>query len=298
MSSRIFISYRRRDAASYTIGLAEILRATYGPDRVFIDTDSIRAGSAWPDALETALDEAAVVIVVIGPRWLRAANEHGRRLLDDADDWVRREIERALQRGVTIVPVLIEGAAMPAPDALPPSLAPLTSRQAIRVHADSWSRDHAALHQVVENAGVNRMHPAAEYPVPHVRPTPLDEATLASIGRCVHGWTVTTRHNARARGGTARELTRAFTFESFRAAMTFMADAAGYFDRVEHHPRWENLWRTVTVHLTTWDIGHVPSTYDLEAAEYLNQLVESGPRDDAEIETNGDRTPDGPPSVS
>ena len=41
---------------------------------------------------------------------------------------------------------------------------------------------------------------------------------------------------------------------------------------VDHHPDWENIWRTITVWLTTWDLGHLPSIYDIELAEYLDQL--------------------------
>jgi pterin-4a-carbinolamine dehydratase len=41
---------------------------------------------------------------------------------------------------------------------------------------------------------------------------------------------------------------------------------------VDHHPRWENIWRTVTVWLSTWDIGHKVSRLDLELAQYFEAL--------------------------
>ena len=51
-----------------------------------------------------------------------------------------------------------------------------------------------------------------------------------------------------------------------------MSVAARHISTVEHHPRWENIWRTVTVWLTTWDIGSQPSVLDIELAGYLDQL--------------------------
>ena len=56
-------------------------------------------------------------------RWLGARDAAGRRRLDDPGDFVRLEIELALAARVAVVPVLVEGAAMPSAADLPPSLA-------------------------------------------------------------------------------------------------------------------------------------------------------------------------------
>ena len=65
---------------------------------------------------------------------------------------------------------------------------------------------------------------------------------------------------------------RTYEFARFEDAIDFMAEAAKHISVVQHHPRWENTWRTVRVWLTTWDIGHKPSQYDLDLAEYLDNL--------------------------
>jgi hypothetical protein len=56
-----------------------------------------------------------------------------RRRLDDPADFVRIEIEAALERGVRVIPVLVDGASMPNPGELPASLAKLTRRQALEL---------------------------------------------------------------------------------------------------------------------------------------------------------------------
>jgi hypothetical protein len=56
--------------------------------------------------LEQWLIKCLVMVVVIGPDWLDARGEHGRRL-DDPTDWVRLEITQALAGGVTVIPVTV-----------------------------------------------------------------------------------------------------------------------------------------------------------------------------------------------
>ena len=63
----------------------------------------------------------SVLLVVIGPRWLAAEGKPGWRA-GDPKDWVRLEIELAIKRGIRVIPVLVNGARMPSPGELPPSL--------------------------------------------------------------------------------------------------------------------------------------------------------------------------------
>src|SRR4051794_11507450 len=92
----IFISYRRLDSAIFSQWLAAQLRAAYGQDSVFIDTENIRDAAAWAQQVESSLRSAALVIVVVGKSWLSISDEFGRRRIDLPDDWVRREIETSL----------------------------------------------------------------------------------------------------------------------------------------------------------------------------------------------------------
>jgi hypothetical protein len=62
-----------------------------------------------------------IVVAVIGPRWIGPVDGGRTRIFDEKDP-VRVEIETAMRRGITIVPVLVGGAAMPAPDDLPEAI--------------------------------------------------------------------------------------------------------------------------------------------------------------------------------
>src|SRR5262249_52279572 len=74
--------------------------------------------------------------VLIGPNWADSRDQYGKRRLNDPADWVRIEIEMALAGAVEVVPVLVNGAAMPRTQDLPASLRPLLRRHAATVRRD------------------------------------------------------------------------------------------------------------------------------------------------------------------
>ena len=141
MASGIFISYRRDDAASDAGRLADHLKRRFGTDRVFLDIDTIEPGTDFVQVLHRALEETRVVLVVIGPRWVSARTAEGDRRLEQAADFVRLEVEAALKREVPVVPVLVQGAAVPSAAELPPSLAALATRQGVRLDYDEFHDD-------------------------------------------------------------------------------------------------------------------------------------------------------------
>ncbi|MBT0963492.1 toll/interleukin-1 receptor domain-containing protein [Denitromonas iodatirespirans] len=136
----IFISYRRDDTPGFAGRLEDDLSERFGDAQVFRDRE-IPAGSDFARHLEDQLRDAAVVLVVIGRHWLDVRDAEGRLRLDSPTDWVRREVEAALAGTTPIVPVLVGGAAMPWPDQLPDSLAPLAGRQAISLSDQHWGDD-------------------------------------------------------------------------------------------------------------------------------------------------------------
>lgn len=69
-----------------------------------------------------------------------------------------------------------------------------------------------------------------------------------------------------------RELARVYKFPTYLDAMRFMAVAGEVIDRLNHHPRWENLYDQVVVYLTTWNVGHNISALDTDLARYLEDL--------------------------
>jgi Bacterial HORMA domain 2/TIR domain len=152
-ASRIFISYRRADAGWPARWLADRLAGRFGAGVVFQDVDSIRPGDDFAAAIEAAVGACAVLLAVIGPHWLAAEGDTGRRL-DDPQDWVRLEIEAAVRRAVRVIPVLVDGARMPSASELPPSLQGLARRQAVALSPASL--DTRSLVSVLETALASR----------------------------------------------------------------------------------------------------------------------------------------------
>ena len=56
-----------------------------------------------------------MLVALIGRQWMTATDEEGHRRLDDPDDYVRSEVQAALERGVRVIPVLVDGAKPPPP---------------------------------------------------------------------------------------------------------------------------------------------------------------------------------------
>jgi hypothetical protein len=147
-SSGIFISYRRTDSAYPAGWLFDRLAEHFGRTQVFKDVDSLQPGDDFVEVITAAVVSCAALVAVIGERWLSAADEHGRRRLDNPDDFVRVEIEAALTRGVRVIPVLVDGASMPRSADLPPSLQPLARRHAIELNP--YRFDTSALVRVLD----------------------------------------------------------------------------------------------------------------------------------------------------
>jgi hypothetical protein len=143
MPPRIFISYRREDAAGDAGRLADHLHRRFGKAQVFLDIDTIDPGTDFVRVLQSSLKETAAVLVVIGPRWTSLRDQSGVRRLDSPHDFVRLEVEAALGRDIPVVPVLVQGATMPRTEDLPVSLASLVTRQAAAL-------DHAEFHDDAE----------------------------------------------------------------------------------------------------------------------------------------------------
>jgi len=141
MSRPIFLSYRRADSAAATGRLNDAIGRRFGTEAVYMDTSATAWGEEWPTALQTAITSARIVIVVMGPNWIREDDDFGRRLIDKPDDWVRREIELALGARKVILPLLVDSADMPPREAFPPEIANITERHAIAMRLDTWDQE-------------------------------------------------------------------------------------------------------------------------------------------------------------
>lgn len=157
VSPRIFISYRRTDTQMTAGRLAEALAAWFGRQTVFRDKLSIDGGDLWDDEVDRAISRDTVVLALIGDTWanIRLPDGGGRRL-DQDDDPIRLELERALVRGATIIPILVDGATVPKESDLPQSLVLLRRRNFARLRDDDWDSDLQRLLKAIAAAGVRR----------------------------------------------------------------------------------------------------------------------------------------------
>jgi hypothetical protein len=137
----VFICYRREDSAGFARLIYDRLTSKLGRDAVFFDVDDIPVGLDFVDILSERVGRCEALIAVIGRNWASSVDIHNRYRLDDPNDFVRIEIEAALARKVRVIPVLIDGAAMPQPDHLPDGLKKLARRQGIEISHTRFDSD-------------------------------------------------------------------------------------------------------------------------------------------------------------
>ena len=138
---KIFISYRRDDAPGSAGRLYDRLADSFPREALFMDVDAMVPGVDFVRELDDAVQGCDVLLAVIGRHWLDAATPGGERRLDDPEDFVRIEVETALRQGVRVIPVLVDGAEMPAAEELPEPLKPLARRHAVEISHSRFASD-------------------------------------------------------------------------------------------------------------------------------------------------------------
>lgn len=140
MRRGVFISYRRADTANAAGRLFDLLETRFG-DQAFMDVVTIRPGVNFVEEIRAALASCSVVVVLIGSRWLAPpeSRKHG------SEDFVRLEIAAAIEMGVTLLPVLVDDARVPAESELPDDLRPLALIEPMPLRHASFDRDAAGL---------------------------------------------------------------------------------------------------------------------------------------------------------
>jgi TIR domain-containing protein len=143
VAGRVFVSYRRADTANQAGWLAERLAGHYGRQQIVRDVDSIQLGNDFAEVIAAAVTSCDALLALIGHQWLAAAAA-------GPNDFVRVEIESALTRGIRVIPVLVDGARMPAAAELPPSLAMLAQQPPLSLGAANPEGDVSRLTQVLD----------------------------------------------------------------------------------------------------------------------------------------------------
>ena len=88
------------------------------------------------------------------------------------------------------------------------------------------------------------------------------EARKSALTR-LNGWSETSGRDA---------IAKKFVFKDFNQAFGFMARAALVAEKMDHHPEWSNVYKTVEVTLSTHDAGGL-TELDIKLAEAMNALA-------------------------
>jgi hypothetical protein len=148
--SGVFISYRRDDSSGYAGRLFDILSVHFGKENTYMDLDTIKGGDNFATVIEDKIGQCDALLAVIGERWLTCTGVDGSRRLDSAQDYVRMEIAKALERGVRVIPVLVGGAKMPRQLDLPEDLRPFALHQAMDIRDAHFHTDADQLIEVLK----------------------------------------------------------------------------------------------------------------------------------------------------
>ncbi len=144
-TEKIFISYRRADASGHAGRIFDRLNARF-PNRVLLDV-RIPAGVNFVEWIDEQISSCRIFIELIGNEWATITDANGKRRLDDPKDRVRGEICTALRRSATqnqklsVIPILVEGAAMPESEALPEDIAAISLHNALIVTEIDFDHD-------------------------------------------------------------------------------------------------------------------------------------------------------------
>ena len=171
------ISYRRADSQDIAGRIADHLRHRLGARQVFLDAGSIPAGADFRHTIQEALRRRGVLIAIVGPEWMAARHGAPERI-NDPDDPVRMEIATALDDGLPIIPVLVNGASMPAASELPDDVKDFAYRNALTI--DRGRHFHRDADELVR---------AIETLVPRPRLAAPDAAALVAVAAAfLVGW--------------------------------------------------------------------------------------------------------------
>ena len=93
----------------------------------------------------------------------------------------------------------------------------------------------------------------------------LDNAARKSVLAKLNGWSEVSGRDA---------ITKKFTFKNFSEAFGFMSRVALAAEKMDHHPEWSNVYKTVEVTLSTHDAGGL-TELDVRLAEAMDKIAGS-----------------------
>jgi 4a-hydroxytetrahydrobiopterin dehydratase len=91
----------------------------------------------------------------------------------------------------------------------------------------------------------------------------LDEAAIRQALAGLEGWTL---------AADGASINRTFVFRNFSEAFAFMTRTALAAEKLDHHPDWSNVYKTVEVKLNTHDAGGL-TALDFDLAGKMNRFA-------------------------
>lgn len=269
-----FISYRRNDEGVSARFIKSELEREFGKESVFMDLDNIRTSNNWQDLINQSLEAATVLIAIIGPKWLQLTDEHYRRRIDFQDDWVNIEISTALKKHIPIIPVLVGRESIFPEAALPENIRGLAKIQGIKLSALNW-RDSLA--SIVTAMKANGFSSSYEFSFPEIdenllMPLPLPVDVLNQKLKALPGWKIVEYYSREQQPKAGLAIEKVYRLGNFKKAFDFMQKVAKKVNELNHHPEWENVWGTVRIRFSTWDISHQVTRLDLDLAKACDDL--------------------------
>jgi hypothetical protein len=153
MTGKIFLNYRREDAAGFALALFGRLEQSFPAENLFMDVEGgIKAGQDFVRVLEEQVGACDVMLALIGPDWLTVKDEAGRPRLENPEDFVRIEVESALRFGKRVIPVLVQRTEMPRAEALPEPLKAFARCNAVGLTQERFKADAQGLIKALEGA--------------------------------------------------------------------------------------------------------------------------------------------------
>ncbi|MCP3961115.1 MAG: toll/interleukin-1 receptor domain-containing protein [bacterium] len=150
--SKIFICYRRKTCGFPALAVYQKLKDEFGEDHVFMDLQ-ISPGENFREKIQRTIDRSDVLLTLIDRDWLTITDEDGTPKLETPDDVLRNEIEQGLQRGIVVLPVLLDGTEMPHQRRLPESIHELTECNAAKARTgNDFEKDMEELIRAVKSA--------------------------------------------------------------------------------------------------------------------------------------------------
>ena len=91
----------------------------------------------------------------------------------------------------------------------------------------------------------------------------LEGAERDKALEAIAGWNLVTGRDA---------ITKRYEFANFNEAFAFMTRVAMFAEKIDHHPEWFNVYKTVEVTLATHDVDGL-SELDIRMAKFMDKLA-------------------------